>query len=215
MFAGICLILSNYYNLKKIEVFDEINELYYNELVYIEEEVDEIVSEKIQNEPVEEKTTTKRGNVVDLPKPEVTQPTTKKVPVSNDSYYVGYVSISKLNLKKGFTEINHRFNTVSRNVQVIKPSNYPDVVNGNFILAAHSGNSSVSFFKDLYKLKINDEVLITYKEKEYKYVIKNIYTDTKDGNVLIKRNKNKTTLTLITCTKNDSKTQTIYIAERV
>ena len=85
----------------------------------------------------------------------------------------------------------------------------------NFILAAHSGTSSVSFFKDLYKLKLNDEVIITYKDKEYKYIIKNIYTDTKDGNVTIKRNKDKTTLTLITCTKNDNKTQTIYIAERI
>ena len=213
VFAGLSLLLSNYYNEKKFEVFDEMNELYYNELVHLDEDVEELESDVIIDEPVVEVTTTKRGNVVDISQ---TEPrTTKKRAVDYNKYYVGYVSIPKINLRKGFTEINNRYNTVSRNVQVIKPSTYPDANKGNFILAAHSGTSSVSFFKDLYKLKLNDEVIITYKDKEYKYIIKNIYTDTKDGNVTIKRNKDKTTLTLITCTKNDNKTQTIYIAERI
>ena len=33
------------------------------------------------------------------------------------------------------------------------------------------------------------------------------------GRLAIKRDYNKTTLTLVTCTNNDSSTQTIYIAE--
>ena len=60
-----------------------------------------------------------------------------------------------------------------------------------------------------------DKVDITYNNKNYTYIITNIYTDLKDGDVAIKRNKNKTTLTLITCTRGDKTTQTIYICERI
>ena len=41
----------------------------------------------------------------------------------------------------------------------------------------------------------------------------NIYKHPKTGTIAIYRNYDKTTLTLVTCTNNDSTTQTIYIAE--
>ena len=41
-------------------------------------------------------------------------------------------------------------------------SNYPDVAKGNLILASHSGTSSISFFKNLYKLEVNDDVYVNY-----------------------------------------------------
>ena len=66
-----------------------------------------------------------------------------------------------------------------------------------------------------YKLENGDLVDTTYNNKEYHYKISNIYTDIKDGDVAIKRNKNKNTLTLITCTKGDKETQTIYICELI
>ena len=40
-----------------------------------------------------------------------------------------------------------------------------------------------------------------------------IYTEKKDGDVVVSRDANSTILTLITCTKNDNTTQTIYIFE--
>ena len=43
----------------------------------------------------------------------------------------------------------------------------------------------------------------------------NIYYEKKTGTVRILRDKNKTTLTLITCTKDDEAHQTIYIAELI
>ena len=86
-------------------------------------------------------------------------------------------------------------------------------MNGNLILASHSGTSSISFFKNLYKLELNDDVYVNYNNKDYHYKVTDIYTDIKDGDIGIRRNKNKTTLTLITCTKNDKTTQTVYICE--
>ena len=47
---------------------------------------------------------------------------------------------------------------------------------------------------------------------EYVYKIDKIYNEKKTGRVRILRNKNNTTLTLITCTKDDNYHQTVYIA---
>lgn len=208
-FIGICLLSSTYLEQKKYQVFDEMNELYYNQLVEIEDLPDEIEAGE-EEIPVIEDNNTPPTNTPPAETPTVTAPV-----IDYSKYYVGYLTIPKLDLKKGFTEIDNKYNNVNRNIEVIKPSNYPDVAKGNFIIAGHSGSSSVSFFKDLYKLELEDEVYITYNGTDYKYKIKNIYTDIKDGDVVIRRNKNATTLTLITCTKGDKTTQTIYICERV
>ncbi|MDD2505536.1 MAG: sortase [Bacilli bacterium] len=208
-FAGIMITSSTYYKQKKFEVFDEMNELYYEQLVELENEPLELMedSEIYEEDNVLEE---EQSSVVPQEVPKAPKPS-----IDYSKYYVGYLSIPKINLKKGFTEINNKYNNVNQNIEVIKPSKYPDIDKGNFIIAGHSGSSSVSFFKDLYKLKIEDEIFLTYNGVEYKYKIKNIYTDIKDGDVVIRRNKNITTLTLITCTKGDKNTQTIYICERV
>ena len=64
-------------------------------------------------------------------------------------------------------------------------------------------------------MQIGNDVYITYHGKKYHYQIVNIYDVEKTGTVKIQRNYDKTTLTLITCTKNDDTKQTIYIAELV
>ena len=91
----------------------------------------------------------------------------------------------------------------------------PDVKNGNLILAAHRGNSSVSFFDKLYKIKRRDKAIITYGGKTYTYELVSSYEESKDGSLTIKRNANVNTLTLITCTRNNKKTQTVFIFELV
>ena len=91
----------------------------------------------------------------------------------------------------------------------------PNVENGNLILAAHSGTSHISYFKNLYKLTTNDQFYILYNNLKYVYNIANIYTVPKTGQVEIQRNLNKTVATLITCTKNDDTTQTVYIGELI
>ena len=65
----------------------------------------------------------------------------------------------------------------------------------------------------MYKLNKGDVAYVTYKNKKYTYKIVNIYTQPKIGTIAIYRNYDKTTLTLVTCTNDDSTTQTIYIAE--
>ena len=127
--------------------------------------------------------------------------------------YIGYLTIPKINLTKGFLDNRSKENDVDKNLLVVEGSNYPDKENGNLIIAGHSGTGWNSFFNDLYKLNENDVAYVTYKGKKYIYKIVNIYKQPKIGKLAIYRDYSKTTLTLITCTNNDSTTQTVYIAE--
>ncbi len=134
----------------------------------------------------------------------------------SDTYtdeYIGYLTIPKINLTKGFLDKRSSENDVEKNILVVEGSNYPDVEKGNLILAGHSGTGWKAFFNDLQKLTNNDVIYITYKNKKYTYKIVNIYKQSKVGKIAIYRNYDKTTLTLVTCTNNDSTTQTIYISE--
>ena len=156
----------------------------------------------------------------------------KEVPVSNEvktiekekkkkkqyapidySKYLGVLRIPKIHLKRGFHSTSSRYNNIEYNVTLLKGSTMPNVRNGNLVLIAHSGDAWISFFENLYKLKIGDKAYIDYKGRTYTYKIKKIYTVPKNGYVSIVRNYNRTTLTMITCTKNSDTKQSVYIAE--
>ncbi len=187
LFLGISCLLFTYFKTIKSNIFNEKNLKYFEE-VDIAENIEEV-----GDETVPEETTT---------------------PVINYNY-IGYLDIPKINLKRGFVSLNSKYNSISYNVMLIKGSSMPDVKNGNLILAAHRGNSSVSFFDKLYKLNLGDEANVTYNDKVYTYKLVNTYLEAKDGTIAIYRDENKTTLTLITCTRGDKKTQTVFIFELV
>lgn len=110
---------------------------------------------------------------------------------------LGYLTIPKLELHLPWYSLNDEENTVSKNIEFIK-SNLPDVKNGNFILAAHSGNSKVSYFSRIHLLEIGDIIFVTYQGKTYNYEIIYYYEILKSEFDMI-RPTNETTLTLITC----------------
>lgn len=200
--AGIMLLSSNYLNQKIDNAYS-----YMNNLLLVEEEIpqDVEIEEVVDNQ---EETTSST-----IKEPETKTKTQYVDPYLN--YYIGTLEIPKINLKKGFVDIDSKYNTVSRNVQIVKGSSYPDVSYGNFILAAHSGNSYLAYFKNLYKLELGDIASITYKNHYYTYKIVNIYQQEKTGQVAIYRDTSKNCLTLITCTKDNKTKQTIYILELV
>jgi len=140
---------------------------------------------------------------------ETTEPVKKKVSYN----YIGVLEIPKINLKQGFLDIDSKYNKVDYNITVIQTSTLPDIENGNFILASHSGNSYISYFKNLYKLDVGDQAYIYYNNIKYTYQIVNIYNVEKTGKVAIYRNIHATCLTLITCTKDSDHEQTVYILE--
>ena len=138
-----------------------------------------------------------------------------QAPVIDYSKYLAVLEIPKVGLKRGFYNLDSKYNDIQYNVTLVEGSNMPDVVNGNLILMAHSGDAAVSYFAYLYILKIGDKAYVTYNGNKYTYQIVNIYDVPKTGRVKIVRSYDKTTLTLITCTKNNDKSQTVYILELV
>lgn len=133
--------------------------------------------------------------------------------VEDLEHYIGYLEIPKINFNRGFYSKNSEFNNVELNIQVLNDSSYPDTKNSNLIIVGHSGDAYNSYFTDLKYLSIEDELVITYKNHKYHYLIKDIYDVEKTGTVNIKRNQYKNTLTLITCTSGNLKySQTVYIA---
>lgn len=181
-------ILYNFISDKKLFAYDYMNEQIYNET---ETEIYSVNTTEVTTDEEE----TKTQNYQDI------------------ESYIGYLEIPKIKFRRGFYNIDSKLNTVEANIEIIKGSEMPDVTNGNLIIAGHSGTGWKAFFKDLYKLEVGDEAIVTYAGINYKYKITNIYKEKNTGTVSIKRNYDKTTLTLITCTKDDSSTQTIYIAE--
>lgn len=139
--------------------------------------------------------------------------TEKQEEVEDLEHYIGYLEIPKINFNRGFYSKNSGFNNVELNIQVLNDSSYPDTKNSNLIIVGHSGDAYNSYFTDLKYLSIEDELVITYKNHKYHYLIKDIYDVEKTGTVNIKRNQYKNTLTLITCTSGNLKySQTVYIA---
>lgn len=127
--------------------------------------------------------------------------------------YIGVLEIPKINIKRGFLNIKDKGNNVNKNLQVIKGSDMPNVKNGNLIIAAHSGNSYISYFKNLYKLSDEDVAYVYFNNIKYTYKVAGKYDAEKNGKVTIHRDNKKNTLTLITCSQTEKTKQIVYILE--
>lgn len=159
--------------------------------------------------------------VVDVPvmeeelvKEEVAEQEEKKETTTPTINYIAVIKIPKIGLEKGLASKGSYWNNVNRNIEILSESDMPDVDKGNVILASHSGNSSISYFRKLNKLQNDDIVSIFYNGKEYKYKMVNSYEIEKNGYAHIVRNAEKSTLTLITCKHNTDK-QIVVICELV
>lgn len=183
---GFALVTSNYFAGKKDKAYEKISISLYQE---------------------------QDGKIIDNTPREVATADISVSDQTRSGNYLGVLKIDKINLEQGFYDKTNAQNNVDKNVTLLESSNYPDENKGNTILVAHSGSSYLGYFKNLWKLNVGDLASIRYKNKTYVYKIVNIYDDEKDGDVTIYRNKGKTTLTLITCTKNSDTKQTIYVAE--
>ena len=127
--------------------------------------------------------------------------------------YIAVLKIPKIKLERGLVSKESIDNNVQKNIQILDESTMPDKENGNVILAGHNGNGSTSYFRNIHKLQLDDEVSIYYNGYEYKYKVMNSYKVNKTGKVDIIRNNDKSTLTLITCYGKDK--QLIVICELI
>ncbi len=121
--------------------------------------------------------------------------------ITEDEYAT--LNIANIDLKVKVYKKNSKYNKLKYGLYLHPKSTDLDNDSANIILASHSGNAKISYFKNLDKLKINDEIKINYNNETYLFRIVNIYEDKKDGDVVINRYNTKT-LSLVTCKKNTS-----------
>ena len=189
IFVSIGILVNKYYQRNEIQNIEENNLIEFYE---IQEEIstnqDEIVEQENREEQVKVEEKVER------------EP------------YLAVLKIDKIKLEKGIYNLNSKNNNVNKNIQLLKESDMPDKENGNVIIAGHSGNSYIAYFKNLVKLNNGDEAKIFYNGKTYIYNLTNSYEVEKTGKVALSKNKNKQTLTLITCKTNTNK-QVVFVFE--
>lgn len=132
---------------------------------------------------------------------------------NNKINYIAVLEIPSISLKKGLVEKNSKYNNVTYNVQILGSSDLSNIPNENIILASHSGNSRISFFKNLYKLQKGDYSYIYYNGVKYTYKVVNIYNEDKDGTISIDQNKLKNKLILTTCNQQVKNKQIVVISD--
>ena len=171
IFIGLSILVYNRYSrINEIKVEEEKIEEFFNELE--EEPINDIVD----NNVIQEET-----------------------PIVDNTNYIAILEIPKIDLKKGLVDKDSYLNNVDRNIYTLKETIYPnDEVNSHIILASHSGNSSVSYFRYLNRLDINDSVYIYYNGMKYTYKIIDKYELEKNGKLQLGLS-DKSDITLISC----------------
>ncbi len=126
-----------------------------------------------------------------------------------NSDYDAYLSIPNLNIYRGLYIKNKKKNNVEKEVMVLETS---DFSTGNIVLAAHSGNNYNAYFNNLDELDENTNIYVIYKKHIYTYKLISHKEVKKTGYVYLKTYPYPV-IVLITCNKNNNKTQIIYTAK--
>lgn len=179
--------------------------LFYNIYNFYINRAEEKQAEEFINNPVVEDTPVIEETTEEV-KEEVKQPETYN--------YVGVLEIPKINFKRGFLDIKDKNNNVNKNIQVLENSAMPNVNGGLLVIAGHSGSGRVAFFRNLYKLKENDQIYIYYENIKYIYQIQKYYEETKDGDISIDKNS-ESTLVLTTCSQTDKNKQIVIVSKLI
>ena len=183
LISGLSLIFLTIYTGFKTKTDEEIA----LDNFYIEEQQEEITDTTTAEEVVEEK---------------------KETSIN----YIAVLRIPKINFKRGLVDKDSKYNNIKYNIMIHKESDAPDKEGGNVILVAHSGTAGVSYFRNVDKLSLDDEIYLDYNSQTYSYKITNIYDIEKTGIAPIRKETTKSTITLITCRHNTNK-QIVVIAE--
>ena len=85
--------------------------------------------------------------------------------------------IPKINVNNRIYSKESVENDIDKNVQLMKASDMPSLVNGNVILGGHSGTGKLAYFKRLNELVNGDTIILNYNGKDYLYKIVNSYLE--------------------------------------
>lgn len=128
--------------------------------------------------------------------------------------YIAVLEIPSINLKQGLVNSDDNFDSINYAISIDANSTYPDQ-NGNFILYAHSGNSRIAYFNDLYKINLSDDLYVYYNGIKYHYKVFDKYNIDKTGKAYVINSNINKYITLITCNQQEKGKQIIIIGKLV
>lgn len=132
----------------------------------------------------------------------------------NTINYTAVLEIPVISLKSGIVNSTKNFYSINYAISADKSSNYPNEY-GNFILYAHSGNSSIAYFKHLLKVNIGDDIYVYFNGIRYHYIIFDKYDIEKTGKAVIKKPINDNYITLITCNQSRKGYQVVLVGNLI
>ena len=116
--------------------------------------------------------------------------------------------INKIGLAEKLYALGSNENNVNKHVTILKESIFPDEENSIVFIAAHSGTGRLAYFKDLNKLKEEDEIILKYKDKKYYYKVESVWEEAKNGFIEVTK-ENAKQLILTTCSPTNEELQLI------
>lgn len=127
---------------------------------------------------------------------------------SNVSSYFGVLKIEKINLNGVVYYMNSKNNNVNKNIYLANDDK------NLIVLAAHSGNSKVSYFVNLHKISVGDKVNLIWNDYLRTYEIFEINYVDKTGTINVK-SYNYPIILLVTCSKTLKDKQVIYFGRLI
>ncbi len=124
----------------------------------------------------------------------------------NEEKIIAVLNIPKINLEIAVVEGVEKEN-IKYFVGHFPNSVMPGEI-GNLCVAGHRTSNYAQPFKEISKLENGDEIIFTYKNKEYIYIVNSSFVVTPDDTYILDNTANEATLTVVTCTL-DSKNRLI------
>ena len=122
------------------------------------------------------------------------------------------IKIPEINLEQNIILGSYEMEEINVGVTMFPQSDYPIKKYSNLALAAHNGNTNKSFFKDIYKLEINDLIYIYHNDNIFKYLIIEKKIIFADEVKIITKKYDKRIVTLVTCILSNKKKRLVIIA---
>ena len=166
------------------------------------------MNDYIEQTSIEIETTEDSEDIQEEQREEIKTQTNYNIP------YTAILEIPKISLKRGVVDSTKNFKSINYAISVDNSSQYPNE-KGNFILYAHSGNSSIAYFKNLYNVQMNDDVFVYYNGVKYHYIIYEKYNIKKTGKASIIKSKEEKYITLITCDQNKKNEQIVILGKLI
>lgn len=182
--------------------------LYYLYNISLNIKNDDYMNDYIEQTSIEIETTEDSEDIQEEQREEIKTQTNYNIP------YTAILEIPKISLKRGVVDSTKNFKSINYAISVDNSSQYPNE-KGNFILYAHSGNSSIAYFKNLYNVQMNDDVFVYYNGVKYHYIIYEKYNIKKTGKASIIKSKEEKYITLITCDQNKKNEQIVILGKLI